>query len=251
MHGGNDWQSDLDAMNESQGHCLKWNNLLLAYYHLFSDSPQAPTIITSPCIRRSMSGVIHRYEVLEKSALLPGVGEFPEPDFWSLDVPIMAICEPGLRSELGVGDWVFHVPKKGETDNVDYQVTGMLKINEIVTAKHLIESQQFGEEWTRRFKIELADCGHLVDALLDGSDAQLRTAQRRVKNHLLGDPDDSAWYGASGESIQTIAQDIGVQLGSFGGPRVKTISDSDARVLAAEINFRLEEEPGTPPNAIH
>jgi hypothetical protein len=197
-----------------------------------------------------MAGVIHRYEVLEQSALLPGIGEFPEPDFWSLDVPIMAICEPQLRNDLQEGDWVFHVPKKGETSGVDYQVAGILKIDEIVTAKQIIESQRYGEEWTRRFKIELADCGHLVDALLDGSKSQVRMAQLRVKNHLLGDPDESSWFGASGENIQKIAQNIGVQLGSFGGQRIKTISDTDANNLAAEIDARLTEEQGTPPNAV-
>lgn len=197
-----------------------------------------------------MSGVIHRYEILEQSALLPGVGEFPEPDFWSLNVPILAICEPQLREDLHEGDWVFHVPKKGETSGVDYQVTGLLKVDEILTAKQIIDSQRFGEEWTRRFKIELADCGHLIDALLDGSDSQIRMAQLRVQNHLLGDPNKSSWFGASGESIQTIAQDIGVQLGSFGGQRIKMLSDSDANALAGEINSRLTEEPGTPPNAV-
>lgn len=197
-----------------------------------------------------MSGVIHRYEVLEQSALLPGIGEFPEPDFWSLDAPIMAICEPQLRDDVDQGDWVFHVPKKGQTDGVDYQVTGMLKIDETLTAKQLIENTRFSEEWTRRFKIELADCGHLVDALLNGSNQQIQMAQLRVKNHLLGDSDDSMWFGASGESIRSVAQDIGVQLGSFSGPRIDALSDADADDLAAEIADRLTEEPGTPPNAV-
>ena len=75
-------------------------------------------------------------------------------------------------------------------------------------------------------------------------------AQLRVKNHLLGDPDDSMWFGASGESIRSVAQDIGVQLGSFSGPRIDALSDADADDLAAEIADRLTEEPGTPPNAV-
>lgn len=197
-----------------------------------------------------MVGIIHRYDILEQSALLPGKGEIPEPDFWSLDVPILAICEPKLRRSVGVGDWVFHVPKKGETDGVNYQVTGMLKIDETVTAKQLIENERFGDEWTRRFKIELADCGHLVDALLDGSSEQIRMAQLRVKNHLLGNPNKSKWFGASGESIHTIAEAVGVELGSFGGPRIEALSDSGAEKLAAEIDSRLTAEPGTPPNAV-
>lgn len=40
-----------------------------------------------------VSAYIYRYQALEKSALLPGLGEILELDFWSLDVSVLAICE--------------------------------------------------------------------------------------------------------------------------------------------------------------
>ncbi|WP_156224477.1 hypothetical protein [Haloferax gibbonsii] len=198
-----------------------------------------------------MSGKIHRYEILEESALLPGVGPFPEPDFWSNEHPIMAICEPAIRAGQDTGDWIFHVPKVGETTSgPKHQIAGMLKIKEKLDARQIINDDRFSEEWTKRFKIDLADCGHLIDDLLDNGNENISTVQGRVTNHLVGHPNESKWFGASDVDIRTVANDIGISLGSFGGQQVAEIPDGEADRLADELSNRLEEEVGTPPNAV-
>lgn len=198
-----------------------------------------------------MTGKIHRYEVLEESALLPGVGPFPEPDYWSHDFPVMAICEPGIRSSQDVGDWVFHVPKKNQFSlSPEYQVTGMMKIDKMMDSREIIKSNEFEEDWIRRFKIDLADCGHLIDDLLDKGNKKITSVQGRVTNHLIGDPEESMWFGATGVSIHDIAKSRGISLGSFKGPQIAELSDAEANEIAAELAQRFEEEGGTPPNAV-
>lgn len=198
-----------------------------------------------------MSGKIHRYKILEESALLPGVGPFPEPDFWSNEFPIMAICEPGIRAGQDIGDWIFHVPKTEETTTgPKYQVTGMLKIKEKLDAREIIQSKRFDQEWIKQFKIDLADCGHLIDDLLDNGNENISTIQGRVTNHLIGCPERSKWFGASGVDIRDVANDVGISLGSFKGPQIAEIQDEKADKLADELSNRLDKEVGTPPNAV-
>lgn len=198
-----------------------------------------------------MAGKIHRYHVLEESALLPGSGIFPDPDFWSNKEPVMAVCEPQLRAGREIGDWISHVSKKGEvSEGPEYQIAGMLKVNDILDSREIIEGNRFNREWVTRLKLNLAECGHLIEDLLDGGDRKITVAKQRVKNHLIGDPSMSAWFGASGVDIRNISTDIGVDLGSFSGPQTAELSDKDANRLADEIDQRLEEEISTPPNAI-
>jgi len=198
-----------------------------------------------------MAGKIHRYEVAEESPLLPGIGPFPEPDFWSNEVPIMAICEPTLRAGRKRGDWIFHVPKKGEVqNNTQYQVTGILKVSELLNSNQIYKDSRFNEEWTRRFKIDIANSEHVVGDLISNSERSKITARQRVTNHLIGDPEESAWFGRNDCELTKIASQVGINLGSFAGQEVAALTDDEANRLANALKDELTEGSGTPPNAV-
>jgi|GEM_PF-4440133 len=213
-----------------------------------------------------MAGYVHVMDVeTSEGQLAPGIGVFPEPDFWSLRddegnaFPIHVNCRPDTRRECGEGDWVFYVPKQGSLPNAvetGRPVLGLMKIEGTVDYDDIQEQDRFHDSWVLRYRLDLAHPEHLPRYFVVDEDLSSRQksqkyywANLRLTNHLVGEPQNSAWFGADTVSLQDAANQADLDVDIEYNRSAFELEGSTAGKLAEVLLDSAEPAKGVPAHA--
>lgn len=130
-----------------------------------------------------------------------------DPDFWSNDYPVWAICGPYYRTSLQRGDVVFFVPKRSSSRKAgleDYICAGMLVVNDKISdSKKVMTDGRLTERYKRRYQTDLNE--HLKRD-------RPRTRRVRPKNFTIGNQSKSRWLGKHKNYLSSILETSGLNV---------------------------------------
>lgn len=127
-----------------------------------------------------------------------------DPDFWSNECPVWAICGPYYRASLQKEDVVFFVPKKRSIRKAglaDYICSGVLVVEEkIPDAKKVMVDDRLTQRYRESYEADL-------DAHLKNDKPRTRIV--RPKNFIIGDKLTSKWLGKHEIYLRQILENLG------------------------------------------
>jgi len=128
-----------------------------------------------------------------------------DPDFWSNDFPVWAICGPYYRMKLQREDVVFFVPKKNSTRQAglkDYICASILVVDDkIPDSKKVIMEDRLTKRYRQSYEADLNE--HLKND-------KPQTRLVRPKNFIIGDRSKSLWLGKRRDYLRPILQTLGL-----------------------------------------
>ena len=169
-----------------------------------------------------MKGVLFKYDANPHSPELRdnrrGCG-LPDPDFWSNEIPVWAICGPYVRQGLEPGDIVFFLPYPRRVRQVDrglpdFVCTGVLVVGDFIDdAAGVRSDRRLSRDYRRKYFSDLR--GHLRD----DRERAPRTESVRGKKIVLGDRRRSKWLCGDGTALQDLTA-LGMSSLDLGKRRV-------------------------------
>jgi len=128
-----------------------------------------------------------------------------DPDFWSNDFPVWAVCGPYYRNALFPGDIIFFAPKKSATRKAwldDYVCTGILVVAEkLPCSENVMADTRLTSEYRKNYRSDLT--AHLKRD-------RARTKKTRPRNFVLGDSSKSIWIGRNQEYLRIALDQLSV-----------------------------------------
>lgn len=155
-----------------------------------------------------------------------------DPDFWSNDNPVWAICGPYHRKQLNHGDIVFFVPKKAaimEARLKDYVCTGILAVANKLPCREEVEvDHRLTPLYKERYEKDL-------DAHLKKDNE--RTKKIRPCNFVVGDSSKSKWFGRNKRYLSKLLQELNLQsvTRKLSIRRIPDLDEEQARNLYKEL----------------
>jgi len=151
-----------------------------------------------------------------------------DPDFWSNDYPVWAVCGPYYRKVLGTGDIVFFVPiraaiRKAGLDG--YVCTGILVVAEKLPGPEAVMlDPRLTKEYKKKYRADLT--AHLEKD-------NVRTKKIRSCNFVLGDSSKSKWFGRNQKYLYTTLQELGLHsiAGKLSFQRIPPLKEQQVRSL--------------------
>jgi len=129
-----------------------------------------------------------------------------DPDFWSNDFPVWAICGPYYRVQLRPDDVVFFVPKKNSIRKAglkDYICAGILVVDyKITDSKKVMANNGLTDGYRQSYETDLKR--HLKE------DKSNRTKRIRPENFIVGDQTMSKWLGKNRRYLRSLLKDLGL-----------------------------------------
>lgn len=160
-----------------------------------------------------MKSIVRRYDANADSEYLEDKGGKPDPDFWTNRVngatlPVWSICGPIVRAAVEEGDILVFTPTKRSVqdrfDNYKYISTGILKVAEKLSLPQFLRDPRFNTDYKEWYVEDLANKWHLGRDLAKDN---LDTAAKRADNVVVGDPDESWWFGLNEIPLQKVVMD--------------------------------------------
>ena len=151
-----------------------------------------------------------------------------DPDFWSNDCPVWAVCGPYCRQSLDRGDVIFFAPKKGAIKRAklaDFVCTGILVVDrKIDNSESVLLDTQLTEDYKKRYCKDLA--AHLKKD-------KKRSKIIRSRNFVVGDSQKSVWLGKNNCYLCDLADELEIQSikGKLSLRRIPALNDQEVRVL--------------------
>jgi len=154
-----------------------------------------------------------------------------DPDFWSNDYPVWAICGPYYRKALESRDVVFFVPKRaaiGKARLDDYICTGILVVRDKLSREDVKVDSGLTQSYKARYEVDL-------DAHLRKDNA--RTRRLRPLNFILGDSSKSKWFGRNMKYLRALLQELDLQniAERLSIRRIPYLEEEQARNLYREL----------------
>jgi hypothetical protein len=162
-----------------------------------------------------------------------GKGGVRDPDFWSNEFPVWAICGPYYRASLRKGDVVFFVPKMSSVRMAglrDLICSGFLVVAEKVPdANSVMMDDRLTNTYRERYKADLI--GHLKND-------RPRTRIIRQQNFIVGDRTRSRWLGRSQEHLGVILADLGLHdlAKKLSCRRIPSLNENQTRKLYEKLH---------------
>lgn len=196
-----------------------------------------------------MGDLIWKYKTDAETDHLAGVGPCPEPDFWSNKHPIWAICGPQRRAGRERNSRIFFVTQKDTAEHVpDYTVAGVMTVKEILDFQDLIMDPQISATWKVKYLHDLGHKDHLPRGLLND---HTQTTKQRIQNIIIGDSDESAWFGINGPTLPTLLNQTDIEIESELTTRqLADISADDGNRMFEYLTNTVEVIKGVPPTAV-
>lgn len=151
-----------------------------------------------------------------------------DPDFWSNECPVWAICGPYHRISLQKKDVVFFVPKKRSIRIAglsDYICSGILVVEErIPDARKVKVDDRLTQRYRESYKADL-------DAHLKNDKPRTRIV--RPKNFIIGDKLRSKWLGKNKIYLRQILENLGFHeiKVKLSDRRIPSLSENQTRKL--------------------
>jgi hypothetical protein len=151
-----------------------------------------------------------------------------DPDFWSNDFPVWAICGPYYRNALVPRDVVFFAPKKSAIRKAgleDYVCTGILVVEEkLHCSEDVMTNPRLDSEYKKKYKSDLA--AHLKRD-------RARTKKIRSLNFVIGNSSNSIWIGRNQEYLRTALDQVGLHGAAkkLSFRRIPPLKEQDVRSL--------------------
>ncbi|MFC4550810.1 MULTISPECIES: hypothetical protein [Halorussus] len=181
-----------------------------------------------------MYSYIRRYDANPTSTFLEDRGAIPDPDFWSNQhegktVPVWAVCGPRPRDTLEKGDRVFFTPMKSNMNGeYEYICTGALVVEEKLSLEDALASPRLNDDFKSKYMRDLLHSSHLIrDIKKDNSEI----AKKRIKNIIIGNPEESVWFGDNDLTLETVLKQQGKE----------DIADSVANATRQPKRFRQKD----------
>ncbi len=157
----------------------------------------------------------------------------PDPDFWENRFPMWAICGPWVRASLEPGDVIFFSPalrRSRKANFPDYVCAGYLTVASLLQDNEsLMAHPEVSARYKNNYKRDLQ--AHLADDTP-------RTARLRSRNIVIGDPDQSRWFGRHGPELGMALSGVRIRDLDIYSRRVRNLSGEEAERLRTNLNDR-------------
>lgn len=175
-------------------------------------------------------------------------GEMADPDFFSnrhdgTVFPTWSICGVYHRRDLRKGYRVFFLPARVRLDRKGigpYICTGVLVVDEVLPGKEeLLRDRRISEQYKELYETDLRE--HLKE---DKKRNKPLTEKLRPQNIIIGDPEESIWFGQNDVDFSRVLRELGIGrisrvLSKRNNRNLPTLTSMESTTLYEYLKRRL------------